>query len=176
VEYIEIMLQDVSKNNIDLIIRQELKITKDIVVSSYFFDKSQQKDKEYSEIDSLVNYFSIPNTGNIYTKEITLGEKLYHVMVVISFDEDLGDITLNFKENDICNCDKSDLEIKLTKVVNELIEIQQKYDIKNIMLGYESVIDNENIILKISYGNKEIINKFKGKLASAIEFVYNRIK
>ena len=173
-EYIEIMLQDVNKNDIDLIIRQELKITKDIVVSSHFFDKSQQKDKEYSEIDSLVNYFSIPNTGNIYTKEITLGEKLYHVMVVMSFDEDFGDITLNFNEYDICNCDNNDLKLKLTKVVNELIEMQQKYHIKNIMLGYESVFDNENIILKISDGNKEIINKFKGKLTNAIEFVYNQ--
>ncbi len=170
-EYIEIMLQDVNKKDIDLIIRQELNITKDTIVSSHFFDKSQQKDKEYEQIDSLVNYFSIPNTGNIFTKEITVGEKLYNVMMVISFDEDFGDITLNFNEDDICNCSSEELKNKLTKITDELIVMQQKYDIKNIMLGYESVIDDENIILKISNGHKEIINKFKGKLNNAIEFI-----
>lgn len=170
-EYIEILLKEVNKKDIDLIIRQELNITKDIIVSSHFYDKSLEIDKEYGEIDSLVNFFSKPNTGNIYTKEITISEKLHHVIVVLSFDEVFGDITLNFKEDDICNNDSDDLKFKLTKIINKLIEIQQKYDIKNIMLGYESVIDDENIILNISNGNNMIVNKFKGKLTNTIESI-----
>ena|GEM_PF-742594 len=174
-EYIEIMLQDVNKKDIDLIIRQELNITKDIVVSSHFYDKLQEKDKEYGEIDSLVNFFSKPNTGNIYTKEITLSEKLHDVIVVISFDEVFGDITLNFKEDDICNYDIDVLKYKLNKIINKLIEVQQKYSVKNIIMGYESVIDVENIMLNISNGNKTIVNKFKGKLTNAIESICDLI-
>ncbi|WP_143320244.1 hypothetical protein [Clostridium sp. HBUAS56010] len=172
-EYIEIMLQDVNKKDVDLIIRQELNIKNDAVISSHFFNRLEQRDKEYEEINSLVNYFSIPNTGNVFIREITLGEKLYNVMVVMSFDEDFGDIILNFKEDDICNCGSEELKLKLKKVTDVLIMMQKKYSINNVMIGYESVFDNENVILKISNGHKEVINKFNGILSSVMEVIQN---
>lgn len=171
-EYLEILLQDVSKQHIDLIVRQELKITNDSVISSHFFDKIQKIDMEYGAINSLVGYFSSPNTGNVFLEEVELGEKLPNTMIVMSFDEDYGDITLNFSEDEISNCDTDTLSAKIKRIVDKLIEIKKKYDIKNIRLGYESVIDDENVVLKISSERAEIVNKFEGKFANAVELAY----
>ena len=42
-EYLEILLANVKKQYIDLIIRQELGITTNLVASSHFFDKLKNK-------------------------------------------------------------------------------------------------------------------------------------
>jgi len=172
VEYLEILLPEINKKYIDLIIRHTLKITNDSVVSSHFYDKLKMRDMEYSEVSSLVDYFSTPNTGNIFTKELTIGETLTDVMIVMSFDDDFGDITLNFSESELISDDVDTLKSKVIKIVNRLIEIQREYDITSIRLGYESIIDNDNVLLSIVNGKATILNNFKGQLSHATKLAY----
>lgn len=171
-EYLEILLANVKKQYIDLIIRQELGITTNLVASSHFFDKLKNKDMEYGEIPDLVNYFSAPNTGNIFIKELTFGERINNVMLVMSFEDGFGDITLNFTEHDFITDDINILKAKVINIVDRLVEIQRKYDINNIRFGYESVIDNDNLVLNIDNGIITVPNKFQGQLALAIECAY----
>ncbi|WP_312445062.1 hypothetical protein [Lacrimispora sp.] len=171
-EYLEILLTDVNKQYIDSIVRQELKITTDMVASSHFFDKPKNRDMEYGEISNLASYFSTPNTANIFVKELTLGENITNVMVVMSFDADFGDITLNFCECDFITDDINILKSKVISIVNRLIEIQREYEISSIRLGYESAIDDENVVLNITNGEIVVPNKFQGQLALAIEQAY----
>ena len=170
-EYLEILLRDVNKKNIDLLISKELNITNDSIISSHFFDKSKNIDKEYDEINSLFEYFDSPNTGNVYVKELILGEILTKVMVVMSFDEILGNITLSFDEEDFCSCSINDLAFKIKKILNKLHELQKKYDITKIQIGYESVIHDDNVILCFTDNEIKLINKFKGNFSDAIELV-----
>ncbi|MFR3730090.1 hypothetical protein [Lacrimispora sp.] len=171
-EYLEIVLADINKQYIDSILRQELKITTDSVISSHFFDKLENTDKEYGDVSNLASYFSTPNTANIFVKKLTLGENITNVMVVMSFDADLGDIILNFCEHDFITKDTNILKFKVISLVNRLIEIQHEYEIKSIRLGYESVIDDENVVLNITNGEVVVFNKFKGQLSRVIEQVY----
>ena len=171
-EYLEILLTDVKKQYIDSIVKQELKITTDLVTSSHFYDEFENKDMEYYDDINLERYFSNPNTGNIFVKELVLGESIKNVMIVISCDADFGDITLNFSESDFMTDNIDMLRTKIISIVNRLIEIQRKYKISSIRLGYESTIDDENVILDISNGNIVIPNEFQGQLAFAVKQLY----
>lgn len=171
-EYLEIVLTDVNKQYIDSIVRQELRITNDSVTSSHFFDKLENTDKEYGDVSNLASYFSTPNTANIFLKKLTLGENITNVMVVMSFDADLGDIFLNFCECEFITDDINTLKSKVISIVNRLIEIQREYKISSIRLGYESVIDDENVVLNITNGEIVVPNKFQGQLSRVIEQIY----
>jgi len=90
----------------------------------------------------------------------------------MSFDDEYGDITLNFSESDFITDDVNILKAKVINIVDRLVEIQRKYDINSIRLGYESVIDNDNVVLNIANGVITVPNKFQGQLALAIECAY----
>lgn len=171
-EYLEILLTDVKKQYIDSIVKQELKITTDLVASSHFYDKVENKDMEYYDDIYLERYFSTPNTANVFVKELVLGESIKNVMIVISYDANLGDITLNFSESDFMTDNIDILRAKIISIVNRLIEIESKYEIGSIRLGYESTIDDENVILDISNGNIVIANEFQGQLSHAVKQLY----
>lgn len=172
VEYLEILLSNVNACNIDMILENEFKITNKVVISSHFYDNINMIDMQYYEIIDFASYYSSPNTGNIFVKELYLKETLFEVIIVMSFEDELGDITLNFRECSFIIDDIDCLKVKVFNIVSKLLEIQKKYSIGEIRIGYESVIDVDNVILSIANGNVTVVNKFQGQLANAIKITY----
>ena len=83
------------------------------------------------------NYYKNNGTGNIFVRELFLGSKIYNVLIVISFDEEFGDIVLNFEEElkkfhpsleiedaeeAIYNQDLTDMADVLVKMMKEIKE------------------------------------------------------
>ena len=67
-EYLEILLTDFKKQYVDSIVKQELKITTDLVDSSHFYNEVENKNMEYYNGIDLKRYFSTPNTANIFKR------------------------------------------------------------------------------------------------------------
>jgi len=171
-EYIEILFSNVKNQFVDEIIKKELKIASPVVKSSHFHNKNENKDLEYSDNLILKDYFAESNTGNMFVSRLTIGELLNDVMIVMSFDKDSGDIVLNFSENELNFKEIDTLKYKVENMAARLAEIGDKYEISSIKLGYESVLDAENVILSISNSKYTVVNKFAGQLSLAIEHAF----
>jgi len=164
VENIEIIMSNVKKEYIDLIIYKELGLTHDKVISSHFYDEVQKKDIELSDISSLSEYYSTSRTGNIFTREVFVGDIITNVMLIMSFDKKIGDIVLNFEEDEFITHSEEELKRKVKEIFAKLVEILNRYEIEEIRIGYEPASDDDMLLSLI---NKEGV-KIKSNLNSLI--------
>ncbi|MDM5154766.1 hypothetical protein QUF88_13325 [Bacillus sp. DX1.1] len=167
-ENVEIILSNVKKEYLDLIIKQEFKLTSDKVISSHFFDKVNKKDIEYTDALNLSDYYSTPNTGNIFVKEVSVGDRLINVMIIMSFDEEFGDIVLNFEEEQFICSSEDELKQKLRKIINKLTEVFERYEVEEIRLGFEPATDDDMSLLIIDKKGISVISDFDCKLTNSI--------
>ena len=83
-EYLEIILKNIKKSYLDQIVGGYIILDKTDIISSYFFDKENNKNLSYAEIKSLEVYFNECNTCTLYAKKIQIGIELEDVLILIS--------------------------------------------------------------------------------------------
>lgn len=164
---LEIVIENIKRNELDTIIFKEFSFDKKKIISSHFYDEVNERDIELETILSLEEFFVVPGTGNIYMSEVEMGICIRNVMTVISFDKILGDIVLNFEENEFFKENMVNQDCVL--LIKKLQSIINKYDIGSIIIGYEPALDEDMQLvsftkqgIKISeYNFPLIMNDFK---------------
>ena len=158
-DYIEIVLEDIEKNYLSKIIGESLRFEIEDIISSHFFDKKHNKDIEYQDINNFEDCFCDSGTGNLFLKKVEVGIELEKVMIIISSDEEVGDITMNFCENQFMSDMNPNLSESIERLVQRLLEIQKNYTINNIVVGYEPATDDDMKMFKIDQGHIKIYNE-----------------
>lgn len=172
-ENIEIIISNVKRDYIDLIIYKELKLTHNKVISSHFYDETDKNDMELSDVSSLREYYSTPKTGNIFVKEVFVGDKIKNAMIIMSFDDRVGEIVINFEEAGFIISSEDELKQKIIKVFVTLTEILKKYEIKEIRVGYEPASDEDMLLALINKDGLQVKNNFNDLLSRLIKSLTN---
>lgn len=173
--YIEIVLEDVEKNKLDKIIEEMIKFRICDIISSHFYDKKYNKDLTFHNIKSFQDYFNNPGTCMLFLEKIEFGITLKEVLITISCDRVLGDITFNFSEEQFYNCKIAELKNGLQMLLKMLHKIQKTYPIGRILIGYEPASDNDMKMIEYSQDNIQIFNQgiFQSSFA---QLLYNALK
>ncbi|OPG95542.1 hypothetical protein B2I21_26095 [Chryseobacterium mucoviscidosis] len=152
---LEIILIDFNKNNLDRFIKNDLNIQVDKIKSSHFYDNRSENDIEFQQIESLEEILSPKGTGNILLSQLNLGHTFNDVMIVFSFDEESGDIVMNFPEEELFSGENSETLLKAQKLIEYILDIKKKYAIEKVRIGYDPAMDDDTCLVEI---NKEITN------------------
>ncbi|MFE9275769.1 hypothetical protein ACQKLN_08925 [Paenibacillus glucanolyticus] len=163
-ENLEIILEDIRKNELDRLVSDELKINSSEVKSSHFFDNISGADFEFHQIKSLMDVLSPIGTGNVFLNQMEIGCSLKDVMIIFSFDEEFGDITFNFPENELFDGKSSDVRLKAKKILESLVVLRDKFDIPKIRIGFEPASDDDTCLVEIG---REAVD-----LESAVELIF----
>lgn len=154
-ERLEMILIDFNKNNLDLFIKNDLNIQADRIKSSHFYDNRSENDIEFQQIKSLEEILSPKGTGNILLSHLNLGHTFNDVMIVFSFDEESGDIIINFPEEELFSGENSETMLKAQKLIEYILNIKNKYSIEKVRIGYEPAMDDDTCLVEI---DKETTN------------------
>lgn len=138
---LEIVIENIKRNELDTIIFKEFIFDKQKIISSHFYDEINKRDIEFEMISSLEEFYVVPGTGNIYMSEVEMGICIHNVMTIISFDKVLGDIVLNFEENELFKGNMVNQGCVL--LIKKLQSIVNKYDIGSVIIGYEPASDKD---------------------------------
>ncbi|CAI6085188.1 hypothetical protein PAECIP112173_04552 [Paenibacillus sp. JJ-100] len=147
-EYLEIILEDFRKDELDKFI-SKLKINLAEVKSSHFFDNNSGADIEFHQIKSFRDVLSPIGTGNVFLKQVEIGCSIKNVMIIFSFNKELEDITFNFSENELYEGESSDARLNVKKILETLVGLKDKFNISNIRIGFEPASDDDTCIVKI---------------------------
>lgn len=147
--YLEIILKNVKKYNLDQIIGEYIKYNVSDIISSHFYDKKKQKDIEYSAIEKLETYFKESGTCNIYLKKIQIGMELNEVLILVGYDDEKGDITLSFLEEQFRQKEEGKLKSNFCMFIQNLVELCKCCEIDEIIIGYEPAEDDDMKIMEI---------------------------
>ncbi|QKS60303.1 hypothetical protein HUB98_21915 [Paenibacillus barcinonensis] len=165
VESLEIILLDFKKSNLDQFIKKDLSIQTNQIRSSHFYDNSRGKDTEFQDITSFEEILSPKGTGNLFLSDLNLGHNFIDVMIVFSFDEQYGDITMNFPEEELYSGEKSETALKAEGLIRYIFDMMDKYEIKKVRVGYEPATDDDTCLVEINKETKnfnDIVTKLLG--------------
>ena len=137
---LEVIFENIKRHELDTFIFNELHFNKQKVISSHFYDEVGERDIELDMISNLSEFYAIPGTGNIYMSEVNLGICIHNVMTVISFDDIIGDIVLNFNVNELFK-DYIITNQNCVLLIKKLKSIIDTYDVGSIIVGYEPATD-----------------------------------
>lgn len=154
-EFLEVSFE-IKMIHLDKIIFDEFNLNKEIIKTSHFYDTEEQMDKEFKEISSFVNFFNSPKTGTITVKELFLGTKIEDFLILLSFNSELGNIDINFSEEDFLVGDNID-KFKSSKLMDYFLPLMQKYQIKSIRFGYEPATDDDTCLIELINDGNRII-------------------
>ncbi len=157
----EILLVNFPKGNIEKFLFNELKIKNEQVKASHFFDKESGKDIDFVHIKSIYKILSPTGTGNIVLYQLELGVLIKDVVVVLSFDEEYGDVVCNFPEKELLTGEKVSNALKIKTVLKYLSNIREKYGIEKVRIGYEPAADNDTCLCELSGKNIDLDNVAK---------------
>lgn len=143
---LEIIFRDIETLSISPILKKLCFDSKNIRSSHFHKD---DKDMEYSEIGDLREYFSESRTGNIFVKSLDIGINIFDIMIILSFDEKYGDMTLNFQEENVLKGGIIDSE-KENLIKNKLEEILLNTKIGSVVFGFEPAEDEDMMIFKLN--------------------------
>ncbi|MEI5908513.1 hypothetical protein WAK64_15810 [Bacillus spongiae] len=149
-ENVEILFRDFRKRDIDRLVYEELKISTLKVKSSHFLDYTIHKDIGISQVKNIEKTLSPKGTGNIFFEEVQLGILLKDVVVVYSFDKQLGDIVFNFTEAQLLINQRHINKIRLKKLIHYLVDVKKKYEIPKVIIGYEPATDEDTLFIEIN--------------------------
>lgn len=139
----EIILKNVKKSYLDQIVGRYIRLEKEDIISSCFFDKENDKNITYDEIKSLESYFHVCGTCTLYLKKLQVDIELKDVLIIISSDEKNAELTLNFPEKQFRDLEQNVLKENLHRLVLYLIQFCKCCEIHNWILGYEPAEDND---------------------------------
>lgn len=154
-ESLEIILIDFNKNILDQFIKNDLNIQVDQIKSSHFYDNRSENDIEFQQIESLEVVLSPKGTGNILFSQLNLGHTFNDVMIVFSFDEESGDIVMNFPEEELFSGENPETMLKAQTLIEYILNIKNKYAIEKVRIGYEPAMDDDTCLVEI---DKETTN------------------
>ncbi|MEI2281666.1 hypothetical protein [Paenibacillus polysaccharolyticus] len=163
-ESLEIILMDFSKSNLDQFIKEDFNIQLNQIRSSYFYDNSRGEDTEFQDISSLEEILSPRGTGNLFLSNLNLGHTFSDVMIVFSFDEKDGNMTMNFPEEELFSGGKSERTLRAEGLIRYIFDMMDKYEIKKVRVGYEPATDDDTCLVEINNGMKNNFNDIVTKL------------
>jgi len=158
VENLEIILTNFNKDEIDNFILEELNLSKVNIKSSHFYDNYSGQDIEFCQIKSVIEMLSPVGTGNLVIEQLEFGITMKNIVIVFSFDERLGNIVLNFPDNNIFVGDKNIAQFHSRCLLKHLINLKKKYSIPNIRFGYEPASDDDMCLISINDNELDIDN------------------
>lgn len=144
----EIILKSIKKSYLDQIVGGYIILDKADIISSYFFDKENNKNLTHAEIKNLETYFKECNTCTFYLKKIQVGIELKDVLIVIDSDEKDAQLTLNFPEKQLSSLEQSALKKNLDRLISHIIQLCKYCEIPNWIMGYEPAEDNDMKIIE----------------------------
>lgn len=154
-ENMEIILSDFDKKLLSNLIYKELDLLNLNVTSSHFYDNDSEKDITFSEVKNIEQVLSPKGTGNIVVQKLVLGITLKDIVLVLSFDEEVGDIVLNFTENRLFQNEKEQDKENMRKLASYLRKLKEFYSIPNIFIGYEPATDEDTLLMEIANNRDE---------------------
>lgn len=177
-DYTEIVLRNIKNIQIDDVFYDCVIFDAKDIISSHFFEKEKNKEITYQDVRSLKDYFHVPGTCSLYLKKAIIGIELENVLIHIAFDEEYGDITINFEEEQFKNYNNQEIIDKIQKLLFLLWSIYKNGEVEEIILGYEPVDDADMKIFAIGQNQIDIFNEkiFKSSLANAIYSVAEAIR
>ncbi|GIO41757.1 hypothetical protein [Paenibacillus apis] len=146
---LEIILEDFRKDMLNKLVFEELKISSLEAKSSHFFDKNSGDDIEFYQVKNLKEILSPLGTGNVFLNQVEIGCSINNVLIIFSFDKDVGDITFNFSERELLGGEGTEIKLKAKKIVETLLVLKDKYDIPKIRIGFEPASDDDSCLLVI---------------------------
>lgn len=145
-ENLELIFENIKTSDINSILKW-MDFSEENIVSSHFFINNE--DKEYRDIVSFSDYFKSKGTCNILVKNLDLGVLISKAIMIISFDETYGDLTLNFSEEEWGTNDHSEEE-KIAFLSEKLKMLNTNIHYSSILFGYEPADDEDMELLKVS--------------------------
>lgn len=173
--YIEIVLEDIQKKYLDEILGEIIRFDICDIISSHFFDTEHNQDIDFQKIISFESSFCDSGTGNLFLKKVRIGIELEKVIIIISCNEKMGDITINFSEDQFKDSKNPQLKNSIQKLLQILLEIQNKYFVSKIFVGYEPATDDDMKILEFNQGHIKICNEEFSQSFFA-QLLYNTLK
>lgn len=135
-EYLELVFEDIQLIDVDTILKWMSFEKKNIIRSHFFIDG---EDKKFEDINNFADYFKNKGTCNLTVKELNIGFPVKEAVIIISFDEKYGDITLTFSEED-WDINQAEEE-KVSLLSNQLNLLKEKINFNTILFGYEPAED-----------------------------------
>lgn len=142
-ESYELIFNDISPKEIDVLLKF-IDFNKKNVLTSHFHKNN--RDIKFENINNLETYFSKQNTGNILVENIYIGISVKKAIIVMSFDNSYGDITINFSETEISDFNS----IVLEKIYHHTLSIAKNLKHFSIFFGYEPAQDRDMTIFSIN--------------------------
>ncbi len=164
--YMEIILTQVRKTDLDRIVGGYITFDKSDIISSHFLRRSPIQDKQsvvemaYSDIESLNGYFQDARTCNIFLKKLLIGMEMKDVFIWIGCDGEDCDIELSFLEEQFHSMQNSELKCNLQKLIQRLMQFYDDFQIGDIILGYEPAQDEDMKVLEIKKGQVMCFNEY----------------
>ncbi|WP_458125440.1 hypothetical protein [Paenibacillus sp. Z3-2] len=87
--------------------------------------------------------------------QLNLGHTFNDVMIVFSFNEESGDIVINFPEEELFSGENPETMLKAQKLIEYILNFKNKYAIEKVRIGYEPAMDNDTCLVEI---NKEMMD------------------
>lgn len=129
-DYIDIVFNGITTKSIDFLVKNDLKISEEMIIRSHFYTEEAGDFEYYNSID-MGEYFSSQRTSNMLLSALKLNKIYGNVMVVITSDENEVYVTLNIRSEQIKSKDLEELR-------HCLYSIFEKYDLKSIYAGDEN--------------------------------------
>jgi hypothetical protein len=150
VDNFEIVFKNFNKEKLDNFIELELLNAKNKLRYSNFFDNIKKKDLTIENISSVSNILSPRGCGSISFSEFKFRVYLENTVVTFSFDENFGDIVVNFEMKTFL--EKREYEIIKTcrKIVKISLRLKKMYSIPIILIGFEPAEDEDTCLLRLS--------------------------
>ena len=174
-ECIEIILEDIPRQYLNDVMREVIRLDTCDIISSHFFDKKNNKDIEYQDIDNFENCFDDFGAGNLYIEKVKIGIILEKVMILLSYNGQIGDITINFLESQFEIDGSPILNENINEMIVKLLEAQKKYKIDNIIIGYEPATDDDMKMVEFHQGHMKIYNEELPK-SLFVQTLYHALK
>src|SRR5699024_10164168 len=131
------------------LIYKEFNLLNKKIVSSHFYE-SMGTDVSFSEVKDIKQILSPSATGNLVLNELQLGVPDIDIVLVLSFDEKVGDIVLNFPEQFLYPTKQTHDKGNLKEVANYLMKLQSTYSMSKAIIGYEPATDEDSRLIEIT--------------------------
>lgn len=154
-ENIEVLLVDFQKDKLDQLVFEELQIIISKVKASHFFDKKNEEDVEFYQVNSLQNLLTPSGTGTILLHQLELGYTVNEILIVFSFDEEYGDIVFNFPESKLFTGKSTEVKSNWKKLLKFFIGLKYKFSISKVRIGFEPATDDDTCLIEL---NENIID------------------
>lgn len=154
----EIILKDFPKKNLDKFINLEILKNENTIISSNFYDNVTKKDLTIKDISSFAKTLSPIGCGSIVFSDFKLGISLGNTVITFSFDQNAGDIDINFEEKFIFLDTNKRMEIlnKCRKIIESILNLKKIYLIPIILIGPEPADDKDMCLLKIEKNDSNL--------------------